>query len=252
MQAKVLDLEGNVKSEIELPKIFEEQYRPDIIKRAVVAAQANRLQPKGTKPYAGMNTSAKSWGVGHGVSRVPRITSGSRAAAVPQAVGGREAHPPKVEKILEEKINKKERKMAVRSAIAATIDKALVKARGHIFEGELPIVVDDKFEELATTKEVKSVLEKLKLWRDIERVKNAIKLKPGKGKMRGRVYKEGKSLLIVASKENQIFKAARNLPGVDIATPKTLNAELLAPGTQAGRLTLWTESAMKALKEVFA
>ena len=69
--------------------------------------------------------------------------------------------------------------------------------------------------------------------------------------MRGRRYRRGKSLLIVASKENGIFKAARNLPGVDIATPKTLNVELLAPGTHAGRLTLWTESAIKALEEAF-
>lgn len=252
MQAKIMDLSGNVKGEIELPKIFEEQYRPDIIKRAVLSAQANRYQPKGKKPYAGMNTSARSWGVGHGVSRVPRITGGSRAAAVPQAVGGREAHPPKVEKILEEKVNKKERKSAIRSAIAATINKELVSARGHIFEGELPIIVEDKFGELIKTKEVKEALDRLKLWKDIERVKHTKGIRAGKGKTRGRRYRQGKSLLIVTMKEDGIFRAARNLPGVDIATPKTLNAELLAPGTHAGRLILWTESAIKALEGSFA
>ncbi len=251
MKAKVLDLTGIVKGEIELPGIFEEQYRPDLIKKAVLSAQSNRYQPKGVRPYAGMNTSAEGWGVGFGVSRVPRIKTGNRAAVVPQAVGGREAHPPKVEKVLEEKINRKEKKTAIRSAIAATINKEIVSVRGHVFEGDLPLIVEDKFEELKKTKEVRDVLDKLKLLGDITRVKNAKNVKAGKGKMRGRRYRHGKSLLIVASKENGIFKAARNLPGVDIATPKTLNVELLAPGTHAGRLTLWTESAIKALEEAF-
>jgi len=34
---------------------------------------------------------------------------------------------------------------------------------------------------------------------------------------------------------------------VDIATVDQLNTELLAPGTQAGRLTVWTESALLRL-----
>ncbi|WP_416374911.1 50S ribosomal protein L4, partial [Methanothrix soehngenii] len=56
MKTNVIDLSGNAAGEIELPAVFEEEYRPDIIKRAVLAAQANRLQAYGPHFYAGMNT----------------------------------------------------------------------------------------------------------------------------------------------------------------------------------------------------
>ncbi|NIA12323.1 MAG: 50S ribosomal protein L4, partial [Nitrospiraceae bacterium] len=35
--------------------------------------------------------------------------------------------------------------------------------------------------------------------------------------------------------------------GVDVVMCDRLNAELLAPGTHAGRLTIWTESAIAEL-----
>jgi large subunit ribosomal protein L4e len=34
---------------------------------------------------------------------------------------------------------------------------------------------------------------------------------------------------------------------VDFVTVERLNAELLAPGTKAGRLTVWTESSLEKL-----
>jgi large subunit ribosomal protein L4e len=67
--------------------------------------------------------------------------------------------------------------------------------------------------------------------------------------MRGRKYKGRKSLLIVAASDQGLGKAARNLPGVDFITVEKLNAELLAPGTRAGRLTVWTESSLQKLSE---
>ncbi|MFY9201556.1 MAG: 50S ribosomal protein L4, partial [Methanosarcina flavescens] len=73
----------------------------------------------------------------------------------------------------------------------------------------------------------------------------------GRGKLRGRKYKNKKSILIVAGEDAPILKAARNLAGVDVTTVDSLNAELLAPGTHAGRLTIWTESAIKKLEGAF-
>ena len=96
LKASVYDLEGKVVGEVELPRVFLTPVRHDLIRRAVLAIETSRLQPKGTDPLAGKRTSAESWGVGHGVARVPRIKGGSRAARVPQAVGGRRAHPPVV------------------------------------------------------------------------------------------------------------------------------------------------------------
>ncbi|RPJ51554.1 MAG: 50S ribosomal protein L4, partial [Methanobacteriota archaeon] len=75
-------------------------------------------------------------------------------------------------------------------------------------------------------------------------------VRAGRGKMRGRYYKKKIGLLLVIAEDNGIGIAARNIPGMDVATIDELNAEMLAPGTHAGRLTLWTEGAMKLLTEV--
>ncbi|MFB6262252.1 MAG: 50S ribosomal protein L4, partial [Bradymonadaceae bacterium] len=44
-----------------------------------------------------------------------------------------------------------------------------------------------------------------------------------------------------------IERAARNIPGVDVAPVEELNAELLAPGTEPGRLVIWSENAVEKL-----
>lgn len=248
---KIIDLSGNARGEIELPEVFDEVYRPDLIKRAVLAAQSNRYQPYGPKMYAGMETSAHSWGSGRGVAQIPRLANGSRAARVPQAVGGRRAHPPKPEADRTEKVNKKERRMAIRSAIAATSDAELVKARGHRFDAELPLVAADELEGVEKTKDVVSFLQSAGLYDDVLRAKEGRNIRAGKGKLRGRRFKNRKSLLIVATCDSALMKSARNLSGVDVVAVESLNAELLAPGTHAGRLTVWTESAISALGGMF-
>jgi large subunit ribosomal protein L4e len=249
--ANIIDLSGNVKGNVELPEIFNETYRPDLIKRAVVAAQSNRLQPYGTKLYAGMETSAVSWGSGRGAAQIPRIVNGSRAARVPQAVGGRRAHPPKVETDRTEKVNKKERLMAIRSAIASTANADLVKGRGHKFEAQLPLVADNALENVEKTKDVITFLQAAGVYDDVLRAKEGRNIRAGKGKLRGRRYRNKKSILIVASGDAAVFRSARNLAGVDVVSVSSLNAEVLAPGTHAGRLTVWTESAIADLEGMF-
>ncbi len=256
-KVKVLDLSGNFVKELSLPGVFREEYRPDLIKKAVLAIQSHRLQPKGTDPLAGRRTSAESWGVGRGLSRVPRIKNGRRAARVPQAVGGRRAHPPKTEKVLKRKINDKERHKAIRSAIAATMNPELVRSRGHRFSDELtlPIVVENSLVTLEKTREVEDFFQTIGIGDDLLRARER-KIRAGKGKMRGRRYKRKKSALIVISgdeapeTEIKITASARNLPGVDISYLDALNAELLAPGTHPGRLTIWTESSFMKLGEL--
>jgi large subunit ribosomal protein L4e len=248
MQVKVLSKSGKA-AEIAVPDIFSEPYRPDIIKKAVLAAQANRLQPYGPDRTAGTLSSAHSWGSGRGAAHVPRLKNGSRAAVVPQARGGRAAHGPNPNRIYSEKINDKERLKAIRSAVAATNMPELVKARGFKYEGPLPVVVDDEMQSMNKTKEVVEFLAKVGFEADLERSRQK-QVRAGRGKMRGRYYRKKVGLLLVIAEDNGIGLAARNIPGVDVATIDELNAEMLAPGTHAGRLTLWTESAMKLLSEV--
>lgn len=254
-KAKVLDLSKNIVREVTLPQVFTEEYRPDLIKRAVLTIQSKRLQPKGPSLLSGRQTSAESWGTGRGVSRIPRIKDGRRAARAPQAVGGRRAHPPKHNKVLKLKLNVKERRKAIRSAIAATINLDIVKSRGHQFseDVELPIVVEDKLASIGKTTEVEDFLKSIGVGEDLLRAQKR-KVRAGKGKMRGRRYKARKSVLIVVSgdeaadnEDTKLIVGAKNLPGVDVAYVEALNAELLAPGTHPGRLTIWTESSISKL-----
>lgn len=247
MKAKVLNLKGEVAEEIELPDVFNEEFRPDIIKRVVLAIQSHRRQPYGPNPLSGVNYAWENWGPGHGYARVPRWKLGRRAVVVPQAVGGRRAHPPKPERKWYEKVNKKERRKALRSAIAATANEELVKDRNHIFEGELPKVVTDEVNSLRRTKEIAEVFKAIGVYADVERAKERKRYRAGKGKMRGRRYIGKKSVLLVVDKDDGVLKAAKNLPGVDAVLVKDLNVELLAPGCKAGRLTVWTKSALEYL-----
>lgn len=245
MKAKVLNLKGEVVEEIELPDAFSEEFRPDIIKRAVLAIQSHRRQPYGPNPLSGVDYSWENWGPGHGYARVPRWKLGSRAVVVPQAVGGREAHPPKPEKNWYEKINRKEMRKALRSAIAATAREEIVRQRNHIFEGELPKIVSNELESVKRTKELVEVFRAVGVIADVERSGERKRFRAGKGKMRGRRYVRKKSVLLVVGSDGGVIRAARNLPGVDAVLVKDLNVELLAPGCHPGRLTVWTKSAIE-------
>jgi large subunit ribosomal protein L4e len=125
----------------------------------------------------------------------------------------------------------------------------VVTKRGHKIEKvpSIPLVVDDKIQTIKNTSEIMKVFENLGLIDDIERVKNTVKIRSGKGKRRGRKYKKRKSVLIVVKDNFGIFQATRNLPGVDIVEVSKLNCRDLAPGALPGRLTLWSHSAFKQL-----
>jgi len=247
----VYNLEGEVVEKISLPEVFFAPIRRDLIRRAVLALQTSRRQPKGTDPEAGERTTAESWGVGHGIARVPRIKGSSRAALAPNTVGGRRAHPPKVEKKIKEKINKKEKKLAFISALAAVADRMFVKMRGHVIDDikELPLVVLDDFEKIEKAKDLKGVFKKLGVWDDVMRAYKGVRIRSGRGKMRGRKYKKPKSVLIIVSGNAPIFRAGRNFPGVDIKDVNSVNVEDLAPGGDPGRLTVFTVSALKTIGE---
>ena len=250
---KVLSLKGKRKGTIALPPVFETPLRRDVIKRAVLAQQSARYQRKGVDPMAGKRTSAECWGTGFGRARVPRrkgsgYASAQQGAFAPMTVGGRRTHPPESAKNPLERINKKERLLAIRSAIAATANREVVASRGHRFSApELPIVVVDDIQELKTTAQVREVLEKLGVWEDVLRAKNGRKIRGGPARMRGRKYRRPVGPLLVITEDRGIRRAARNLPGVNVAYVNKLSAELLAPGTHPGRLTLWTKSAIEQL-----
>lgn len=255
MDLEVYSIEGQSVGTITLPPVFSTPFRPDLIKRAVLAQQTHTLQPYGPSPLAGMKTSAKSFGTGLGIARVPRVKgrgspSSSRGARAPFTVGGRAGHPPTPAKKLKEKINRTERRLAINSAIAATTSSILVIARGHaVMEAvNLPIIVESQMETLSTTRDVATALQRLGAWLDVQRAKDGKKIRAGKGKRRGRKYKRPKGPLLVINEDRGIIRGGANLPGLDVIRVAKLNAKVLAPGTVPGRFTIWTESAIKALE----
>lgn len=260
MNTKIYSIKGKKLSEtIDLPKVFQTQLRPDIIKRAVLAEQTWKRQPKGVSPLAGKLVAVENWGTGRGVARVPRIKgsrthSAQRTAFIPQARGGHRSHPPRAEKVIIEKINRKEHLIALKSAIAYTAQKESVGQRGHRFDDktDFPIVIESKAEELTKTQEVVTLLNNLGLSLELLRVKFGKNVRPGKGKGRGRKYKVPVGpLIVVSNSECSLAMAGRNILGTNVVSVNKLTTELLAPGTHPGRLTIWTEDAIKSLNERF-
>jgi len=243
-----LDIEGKVTGEISLPTVFETRLRLDIIQKASIAQQSHRFQPQGRNLMAGKRTTAEGFGVGRGISRVPRIgghgpLSGT-AAFAPGTVGGRMAFPPVTAKKIAKQINRKERRLALRSAIAATASDEIVRQRGHKFDQErrLPLVVNDEVEKLSKSSQAKHFLSAVGVWDDVLRVRKSKRIKSGR-----RVHAVGP--LIVVGDDKTARKALRNFEGVSVIRADELSVELLAPGTHPGRLTIWSESAVKKIAE---
>ena len=257
MKVPVYSISGKAgKSKAALPAAFDGPVREDLVRRAVRAAQANRRQLYGPSRRAGMQHSAKGSGKGHGLARTPRIQGRGPGAEAPNTVGGRRAHPPKTSKQWPQKINARERRVAFRSALAATADATLVAGRGHQLpeKATTPFVVSKDIEALAAkhegeslTRRAQKLLEALGL--DAELVRGAArKVRAGKGKRRGRRYRRPKSALVVLSEFNGTERASRNLAGVEVTTAAQLNTEMLAPGGDPGRLMVISQPALKALE----
>ncbi|MDP8011330.1 MAG: 50S ribosomal protein L4 [Thermoplasmata archaeon] len=250
MKVNLYDLEGNVKSQINLPKAFEYPYRPDIIKKVIHAFQSNSRQPYGVSPTAGLRRVGHNWGPNHGRARVMRRPDGDRGVIMNNMVGGRTAFAPTTQRIWYRKINKKEKLLSKLSALSMTSNKEMVKNRGHVFKSDLtlPVVVENALESIDNLEDALKFIEKLGLDGDIKRAKNGTKIRAGKGKLRGRKYYTPKSILIVVKNKEKVEKSFKNLPGVEVITPNEINTEILAPGANPGRLTVFSENALEEVR----
>ncbi len=253
-QVRVYSMEGETLKTVDLPAVFRSEVRPDLIRRAVTAFQANRRQTYGPNPRSGMKHSVRWSGKGHGVSRVPRLRDGSTGAQAPGTVGGRRAHPPRLEANWTKKVNAQERSLARNAALAALRDPAIVSARGHRFDAKLslPVILEDAIETLepeeGATREGLEILEHLGLREDVVRAKDGRHVRAGRGKLRGRRVRTPTSLLVVVKEPSKVRRLFGNLPGVDVVSPASLNAEMLAPGGDPGRLTVFSEGALELLR----
>ena len=260
MKANILTIEGKKKSQIDLPKCFSEKVRPDLIQKIIENKKTK--QPYAPSPVAGKQHSASGKLVhkrhvwksqyGRGMSRIPRKALSRRGsqfnwvgAIAPNTRGGRRAHPPKaVSMINDNKINKKELKFAMRSAISATIMPKIVSQRYLTLKDtkiEVPFIVESKIASLKTKQFISSLKKILgKLFETSTKKKT---IRSGKGKMRGRKYKKTAGILIVIGSKEKIKSKAYDIVNVD-----KLGVIDLAKGG-IGRLTIYTEEAIKELGE---
>lgn len=260
MKTKLYDINGKQGKEINLPKCFDAKVREDIVAKVLEAKKIQ--QPYAPSPVAGKQHSAsgilkhhrKVWKsqYGRGMSRIPRkITSrrGSQfnwiGAEVSNTRGGRRPHPPKIISFFNKlKINKKEQKIALESALSASADKKFIEkkySRIDKIDKEVPFVVESKLITLKA-KDLISSLKKIigdKLFDVAVQRKN---VRSGKGKLRGRKYKSNAGMLLVTGNNEKLKTTA-----FDVASVKTLSVNDLANGG-VGRLTVYTENAIKDLE----
>jgi large subunit ribosomal protein L4e len=248
MKATVYSIEGKALRQIDLPSVFESPHRDDLVKRAVLSEESKLYQPKGNYKFAGLETSARYRGrkedfgtvKNKGIPHLPHevLPKGQlgKVKRVPSAVKGRRAHPPKPQKIIVEFMNKKEYLRALASALSFSADRITVCARAHSDIGvSLPIIMDNSFEKLSKTKDVLKTLEALNL-----------------GALLEKSARTGVKSALIVVQDGLVLKAAANIPGIEVVKASELKVRHLAPGTHAGRLTLYSENAIPALAKRFS
>jgi|TARA_B100001971_G_C18129404_1_gene503967 large subunit ribosomal protein L4e len=261
MKAKLFDKKGKERGTIELPKNFNFVIREDILSKVYEALKGSFSQAYGIKEGAGAGYSASGiikkrrhdWkaSYGKGISRIPRKVMSRHGssfnwigATVSSTRGGRRPHAPRSIKNTFKKINRKELLIAFNSALTGTVDKKSIEKKygraiesGFVFSGDVLSIKTKEFVDL-----LKRIFGK-------DEIKNVLKnksIRAGIGKMRGRKYKSNAGLLFVIGNEEKMKRK-----GIDIVKVKELNIKDLCPNGEPGRITCYTETAIKEIEERF-
>jgi len=248
---KIFEIDGSNRNTINLPMVFNTPYLPKVIQKVYNNLNSYSFQRQGRYPAAGQMVSAESRNTGLGIARLARAKGegfprAGQAAGVAGVRHGRLAHPPVAWKNIYKKINKKEKLLALCSAIAATANADLIKKRGHLLNDniQLPIIVSNEIESIAKSKDLKKLLVQLGLEEDLKRTYiKRIKSIHKKGISR----RSALSVLIIVSNNDNIGKLNNSLPGVAVRTVKSVSVLDLAPGSKPARLTIFSENAIKEL-----
>lgn len=258
MKTISLSINGSKEGEVELPLVFLTPFRAELIHKAFTNLNSHKFQPQGRHPTAGMDVVARSNDppTGQHQARIAKMKGGGggrqgQAGGVASVRGGRQAHPPIVDKVIYKKLNKKESKLALCSAIAATASKKLVQSRGHKVDDveSFPIVVSNEIESISNASEFSKLLDSLKLMNDVNRLQTR-KPRTGKSSLRGRSKKVGKSVLFVTKDSSNISKACGAFPGVEARSVKNLSVLDLAPGSDPIRLTVYSKAALEEIAKI--
>lgn len=250
----ILETDGSNRSTITLPAVFETPYRPEVIQKVYNNLNSYTFQRQGRYPAAGQMVSAESRNTGLGIARIARARGegfprAGQAAGVASVRHGRLAHPPVSWKNIYKKVNKKEKLLALCSAIAATTKSELIKRRGHKIKDEiqLPIVVSNEIESVVKSKDLEKILLKLGLEEDLKRTYIRRNKSFHKNSMNRR---SALSVLILVGNDEKIGRLSNSLPGITVKSVKSVSVLDLAPGSKPVRLTIFSENAIKELSNL--
>ena len=253
MKAHLFDMKGTKKKEIDLPEVFNTKIREDIVQKYYEASKFESIHPYAPYKEAGKRHSASGtishrrheWKghYGKGISRIPRKAMWRRGtqfmwigAEVASTRGGRRAHPPKVFNRRERKINEKEMKIAMYSAIASTANENYIKQRYSTLDKvnqKFPIVVE--YQHVAKAKELINLM-RILLGDMFNLALKQKSVRAGKGKLRGRKYKSNAGILLIKSPSEKL-----KMKGIDIRSSDEIKISDFYP---LGRLTIYTEKAL--------
>jgi large subunit ribosomal protein L4e len=247
----ILETDGSNRSTITLPSVFETPYRPEVIQKVYNNLNSYTFQRQGRYPAAGQIVSAESRNTGLGIARIARARGegfprAGQAAGVASVRHGRLAHPPVSWKNIYKKVNKKEKLLALCSAIAATTNSELIKRRGHKIKDEiqLPIVVSNEIESVVKSKDLEKILFNLGLEDDLKRTF----IRRNKSYHKNSINRRSAlSVLILVGNDEKIGRLSNSLPGITVKSVKSVSVLDLAPGSKPVRLTIFSENAIKEL-----
>ncbi|HSF01032.1 MAG: 50S ribosomal protein L4 [Nitrososphaerales archaeon] len=248
---KILELDGSNQNTIDLPTVFKTPYRPEVIQKVYNNLNSYSFQKQGRYPAAGQMVSAESRNTGLGIARLARAKGegfprAGQAAGVAGVRHGRLAHPPVSWKNIYKKVNKKEKLLALCSAIAATANADLIRKRGHLLNNsiQLPIVVSNEIESVTKSKDLEKIIIKLGFEDDLKRT-YARRIKSVHKNSTNR--RSALSVLIIVSNDANIGRLNNSLPGIAVKKVKSVSVLDLAPGSKPARLTIFSENAIKEL-----
>lgn len=256
---QILDVHGNKEKEI-TTDIFDGAIREDIVQKITELERVHEKQPYAPYLWAGMDISASgnvkhnrhTWKTdrGKGLGRFPKKRMSDKGerfhwvgAVVPGMRGGRRAHPPRVIRT-GYKINRKEKILGLKSALAMIASIAMIKKKYSTLEGvevkmKLPLIIDSKVTSLKS-KQFFELIEKV--FGDLKYLAiQEKKVRNGVGKLRGRKYKSNAGMLLIIG-NNQEMK----ISGVDVIKVKELKLKHIAEN--GARFTMLTEEAVKDLE----
>lgn len=252
------DEPASKESTLKMPAVMCAPLRLDIVRNIHALQVRNQRQPQARKYSAGEETSAKSWGTGRAVARIPRVPGGGthragQATGGNMCRGGRTHSGFRITRKFYRKINVRMRRQAICAGIAASALPPLVMSRGHRIDDvtELPLVVNDGLECVKRAKTLVEILKGLGLGPELQKVIETQKRRSTTGKWRGRRKMRRCGPLIVYNENNGIRWACQSIPGVKALHYKRLNVLDLCPGGRFGRMIVWTEGAIKGLNDYY-